>query len=138
MKPKRQRVPGAGRKARLDATEDKLFYILFYCKCYPTFDLTSVLFDFDRSCAHGWVHRLLPILEQALGEKKALPVRKLRSVQEFVERFPEVRTVIFDGTERPIQRPKDAQKQEENYSGKRNATHASLLRGVPERRRSSF
>ena len=88
-KPHRQRALGAGRKAKLDSIEAQLFYILFYCKCYPTFDLASILFDFDRSCAHDWVHRLLPILEEALGEKQVLPVRKLRSVEEFCQRFPD-------------------------------------------------
>ncbi|QZZ20442.1 hypothetical protein J5X98_24900 [Leptothermofonsia sichuanensis E412] len=35
----RQRDPGGGRKATLRTSRDKLFYILLYCKCYPTFDL---------------------------------------------------------------------------------------------------
>ena len=48
----------------------------------------SVLFNFDRSCAHEWVHRLLPRLEVALGYQKALPVRQLTSMEEFVEKFP--------------------------------------------------
>jgi len=69
----RQRAPGGGRKATLKTAQAKLFYILFSCKCYPTFDLAGVLFNFDRSQAHEWTHRLLPILEQALGEKFALP-----------------------------------------------------------------
>jgi Helix-turn-helix of DDE superfamily endonuclease len=90
----RKRAPGGGRKARLDTSRGKLMYILLYCKCYPTFDLLSVLFDFDRSCAHDWVHRLLPVLETALGYKQVLPVRQLRSVEEFLERFPDVKEVI--------------------------------------------
>ncbi|PNJ96043.1 helix-turn-helix domain-containing protein, partial [Cylindrospermopsis raciborskii] len=59
----RKRSPGGGRKPTLRSIEEKLFYILLYCKCYPTFDLLSVLFNFDRSCAHDWVHRLLSVLE---------------------------------------------------------------------------
>jgi hypothetical protein len=57
MKPgvKRKRAPGGGRKATLRTSRDKLFYILLYCKCYPTFDLMGVLFGFDRSCAWDWV-----------------------------------------------------------------------------------
>ena len=54
----RKRKMGAGRKARLTEMKEKLFYILFYFKCYPTFDLASVLFDFDRSQAYRWVQRL--------------------------------------------------------------------------------
>lgn len=75
----RKRAFGGGRKATLQTMEDKLFYSLFYCKCYPTFDLASILFNFDRSQAHEWTHRLLPILETALGQKLVLPERKLRS-----------------------------------------------------------
>jgi len=78
-----------------------------------------VLFNFDRSCAHEWVHRLLPILEEALGYKKALPVRKLNSMEEFLEKFPLVKKVILDGTERPVQRSKNNESQKEHYSGKK-------------------
>jgi hypothetical protein len=113
----RKRKMGAGRKAQLLTMEEKLFYILFYFKCYPTFDLGSVLFDFDRTQAHRWVHRLQPILEKTLGEKKVLPLRKLSSIEEFIEHFPKVKEVIIDGTERPISRPKDKEKQKEHYSG---------------------
>jgi DDE superfamily endonuclease/Helix-turn-helix of DDE superfamily endonuclease len=115
----RQRALGGGRKATLGTMSEKLLYILVYCKCYPTFDLLSVLFDFDRSCAHDWVHRLLPILETTLGHKQVLPERQIRSIEEFLDRFPEVREVILDGTERPVQRPQDPDKQKSHYSGKK-------------------
>jgi hypothetical protein len=39
----RKRVPGGGRKATLQMLEAKLFYSLFYCKCYPTFDSRECL-----------------------------------------------------------------------------------------------
>ena len=99
--------------------EEKLIYILFYFKCYPTFDLAGILFDLDRSQANRWMHRLQKILEKALGRKMALPKRKLRTMQEFIESFPEVKRVILDGTERPIQRSKDQEKQKQDYSGKK-------------------
>ena len=115
----RQRSVGGGRKARLRTFEHKLFYILFYFKCYSTFDLAGILFDIDRSQAHHWAHRLQPILEAALGEKKALPERQINSVQAFIERFPGVERVVMDGTEQPIKRPTDSEKQKLNYSGKK-------------------
>jgi hypothetical protein len=132
---KRKRAMGGGRKATLREMEDKLFYILLYCKCYPTFDLMSVLFNFDRSCAHEWVHRLLPILEVALGYKKALPIRQLTSMKEFVEKFPFVKKVILDGTERPVQRPKDNEKQEEHYSGKKKRHTRKHITGSTNEKR---
>ncbi|UBF24001.1 transposase [Kovacikia minuta CCNUW1] len=131
----RKRAPGGGRKATLRTSRDKLFYILLYCKCYPTFDLMSVLFDFDRSCAWDWVHGLLPVLEQALGHKQVLPERKVRSMEEFLERFPEVKEVIFDGTERPVQRPKDPDKQKEHYSGKKKRHTRKHITGSTRKKR---
>lgn len=130
-----QRAPGGGRKAVLQTMPEKLFYILLYCKCYPTFDLLSVLFNFDRSCAHHWVHRLLPILEKTLGSKQVLPERKLRSMEAFLERFPEVKTVILDGTERPVQRPKNSDQQKAHYSGKKKRhTRKHITGSTPKKR----
>ena len=130
----RQRATGAGRKPTLATVEAKLFFILFYFKVYPTFDLAGFLFDLDRSQANRWVHRLHPLLEAALGEKLALPKRKLTSLEEFVEAFPDVERVILDGTERPIQRAKDRDKQKENYSGKKKRHTRTHLAGVaPDR-----
>ena len=115
----RQRAIGGGAKAKLATAQAKLFYILFYFKCYPTFDLAGVMFDLDRAQTHRWMHRLQPILEAALATKMVLPARKLNSVEEFMELFPEVNQVIIDGTERPIQRPDDEERQKQNYSGKK-------------------
>lgn len=39
----RQRAVGGGRKARLLSTQEKLFFILFYFKCYPTFRVFPML-----------------------------------------------------------------------------------------------
>lgn len=107
----RVRAVGGGRKPRLSTVEGKLIYILFYFKCYPTFDLAGLLFDLDRSQANRWMHRLQPVLEAALGKKLALPQRKLRSMAELIEAFPEVERVMLDATERPVQRAKDTKQQ---------------------------
>lgn len=131
----RKRAVGGGRKATLQTSREKLFYILLYCKCYPTFDLMGALFSFDRSCAWDWVHGLLPILEQTLGHQQALPERKLHSMEEFLEHFPEVKVVILDGTERPVQRPKDSEKQKEYYSGKKKRHTRKHITGSTRKKR---
>ena len=66
-----------------------------------------MLFDVDHSQAHYWVHKLQPILEQTLSREMVLPERKLRSVEQFLQKFPKVKRVMIDGTERPIQRPRE-------------------------------
>lgn len=115
----RKRAPGGGRKPILLEIEDKLFFVLFYFKCYPTFDLAGIIFDFDRSQAYRWVRRLRPVLEAALGKELVLPKRQLHNVAEFIRCFPEAERVILDGVERPIQRPKDKDRQQQTYSGKK-------------------
>ena len=119
LSPNRQREPGAGRKANLQTIEDKLFFVLFYFKCYPTFDLAGILFDFDRSQANRWLHRLQPVLEAALDKEMVLPKRQLHSVADFIRSFPDVERVMLDGVERPIQRPQDKARQESTYTGKK-------------------
>ena len=49
----RVRAPGGGRRGFLKSMSEKLFYILFYYKCYPTYDLASFMFDCDRGCRSG-------------------------------------------------------------------------------------
>ena len=116
---RRQRSPGAGRKANIPTLSHKLFFILLYFKVYPTFDLLGILFDFDKSQANRWTHRLQPILETALGQELVLPKRQITSIDEFIESFPGVKRVIIDGVERPIQRPQDSLRQKRTYSGKK-------------------
>lgn len=130
----RKRKPGGGRTHTLERAAEKLFYILFYMKCYPTYDVASFFFNVDKSQTKRWVDSLRKKLEQALGKAQVLPARKINSVKEFLERFPAVKELIIDGTERPVQRPKDKQKQKERYSGKkRRHTQKNIVAANPQK-----
>jgi hypothetical protein len=115
----RERKPGGGRMGNLTSKAEKLFFTLFYFKCYPTFDLLGFIFDFNRSNANRNTHKFTSILEKALGRVMVFPERKISTLEELLEVFPDVRDLFIDDTERPIQRPKDNEKQKENYSGKK-------------------
>jgi hypothetical protein len=115
----RKRKPGGGRKGCLRGMNDKLFFILFYHKCYPTYDLAGFIFSFDRSNAFHQKEQLAKILEKTLGKKAVLPKRRLKSMEEFFEMFPEAKEIFPDGTERPVQRPQDRKLQKDKYSGKK-------------------
>lgn len=115
----RKRKPGGGRKGFLKEMQDKLLFILFYYKCYPTYDVLSFLYGFDRANAFRRQRQMTMILETTLGKKMVLPERQLRNVEEFFRMFPEAREVFVDGTERPVQRPKNAKQQKDKYSGKK-------------------
>lgn len=131
----RKRKPGAGRKPFVKTVEEKLLFILLYHKVYPTFSVLGFIYNRDGGNVwHAYDH-LAPVLESALGKKLALPKRQIRSVEEFFEAFPEAKEVFLDGTERPIQRPKNAERQTANYSGKKKRhTRKNLILSTRKRR----
>lgn len=118
-KPDRKRKLGGGRGSYVETAEEKLFYILWYMKTYPTFDLASFNVGFHRTKACDWVHTLLPVLETTIKRSLVLPLRKISSPEEYFKLFPEAREVFADGIERSIQRSKSKKSQQKNYSGKK-------------------
>jgi len=113
----RRREPGGGRKGVLDSAERKLFFILFYCKAYPTQDLMGLLFGITQGQVSDWVGRLT----QAVGGLMPLhkPARKVRELRDLLAREPALKEVIIDGTERRVPRPVHAGRQRSYYSGRK-------------------
>jgi hypothetical protein len=119
----RQRRPGGGRLGVLSTPELKLFFILFYLKNYPTFDILGGIFDISASKAKQNITKLLPILRQAEKNLGVLPHRHFRPQQINDEKNnQQIQEIIIDGTERRRQRPKHSRKQKNYYSGKKH-TH---------------
>jgi len=114
----RQRAAGAGRKAVLATAEDKLFFILFYFRHYPTQEVLAFWFGFSQGQANQWIHRLTPLLHQALGREQQLPARSAAALADVLQAcdLPEL---VLDGTDRPTRRPRDPQRQRRTYSGKK-------------------
>lgn len=134
-KPKRIRKLGGGRSSKLETIEEKLFYILWYMKTYPTFDVASFQVGFHRSKACDWVHLLLPLLEQTMKRKLVLPQRKISDPEEYFRLFPEAKEVFVDAVERLKQRPKNKKQQNKTYSGKKKAhTRKSVVVSDKNRR----
>jgi hypothetical protein len=114
----RKRQRGGGRKPVLSTAADKLLYILFYYKFYPTQEVQGFFFGFGKAQANEWIKRLTPVVNRALGYELQLPARQPADVAQILAACPEL-TFIIDGTERPIQRPKDKARQQQYYSGKK-------------------
>jgi len=112
-----KRIP-RGTSPVLKTDRDKLFYVLFYLKCYPTFDLAGAIYGVNRSQTKRWLQYYKPVVEKTLGKELVLPVRKVSSELEFRKMFSSTTEVFTDGTERPVNRPK--KNQNETYSGKKN------------------
>ena len=117
----RNRRYGGGRKPHLVQSCDKLLFILFYFRHYPTQEVQGFLFGIAQSQANQWVHRLTGVLNQALGYEQQLPEREPHRLEAVLKECPTVEFII-DGTERPINRPSEPAVQREYFSGKKK-TH---------------
>ena len=61
----------------------------------------------------------MKVLQKALETASYAPKREFKSVQEFEAYLKKESTLILDGTEQRIQRPKEPEEQKQCYSGKK-------------------
>lgn len=130
----RQRKPGGGRTATLKSDADRLLFILVYLKTYPLQEVMGELFGMNVSKVNEWIHRLLPLVRDALDQLGVLPARDAATFAEQQTHRATGRTLVIDGTERRRQRPKIPEKQRLHYSGKKK-THTDKNLVIAERRR---
>ena len=117
----RKRRPGGGAKGKLPTYADKLLFVLYYYKVYPTFDVLGTQFNMARSKAHTNLYKLTPILEQTLVRLGVLPHREFRTPAELKAALVGVEQILIDVTERAYRRPQDDATQREHYSGKKTS-----------------
>jgi hypothetical protein len=99
--------------------------------------MQGIMFNLAESKSCKWVHRLLPLLDEALGFAHKSPDRKKRgrNLEELLRDFPELKElgILGDGVERPTRRPKDNEKQKNRYSGKKKRhTRKNVILTNPE------
>ena len=118
-----------GREFVLKSSEEKLFFILFYMKCYPTHRSLWVVLRRAQILLLSMGTVVSPLRCKRYWEESwCYRMRKISDPQEFLRLFPGVQAVFIDGTERPIQRPKDQERQKANYSGKKKRhTRANIV-----------
>ena len=124
----RQRRAGGGTKGVLQRVEDKLLFILVYQKTHPLQTMHALQCAMSQPQANYWIHRLLPIVQQALTRMGLRPERDARRVATAPLVQAGSPALALDGTERRRQRPTDPVQQHEHYSGKKKAhTDKNLL-----------
>ena len=116
---KRKRKIGGGRGSELNSNEQKLLFTLVYHKSYPLQELMAVLFEMSQGQVNHWIHRLLPVLKDALDEIGVLPEREPSKFAKHERGKGNGEELIIDGVDRRRQRPKDKEKQKLHYSGKK-------------------
>lgn len=100
----------------LPLIQDKLFFILVYLKTNPLQELHAIQFEMAQSQANKWIHLFSEILQRTLKTLGELPDRNSKRL---VHMLKECEDVLLDGTERPILRPVDEDRQSACYSGKK-------------------
>lgn len=117
-----KQVPSGGSKGYLDTFDKKLFFLLYYLKNYPVFDVLGFHFGLSGGHAHTHVIALLPILQRALLDLGVLPARSPGTPEEFAQLVEQFGDIAIDGMECPCVRPQDDELQKARFSGKKNAT----------------
>ena len=135
----RQRRTGGGRKSVLDSPEQKLLFALVYLKAYPLQVVLGQMFGLSQASANTWLHRLLPILRQALQNLHVRPARHPHELARHERRRGEPRDWIMDGTERRRQRPKNKDIRDSYFSAhKKMHSYKNLVITNRQTRRISF
>ena len=116
----RQRRKGAGNKGTLRRLDDKLLLILVYEKTYPLQTLLGLQFGLSQGRVNAWIHRLTPILAQALASLQMTPERDGQALSTSERAREGGADLIIDGTEGRRQRPQDERAQRAVYSGKKS------------------
>ena len=118
-KKKKQRAAGGGRKSSLKTMSDKLLFILVYQKTFQLQTMHALQFGLSQGRANYWIHRLLPVLQKTLADLGMKPEREGGEVADLIEASEGGANLSLDASERELQRPVDAKKQAEKYSGKK-------------------
>jgi hypothetical protein len=114
----RERISYNRTTSNLPLIYDKLLFILSYMKNNPLQEYHGATYGMTQPQCNNWVHLLIGILYKALKTLGELPDRNHLRVEYLTE---QCENVLLDGTERPIERPTDHDRQKSCYSGKKNS-----------------
>ena len=110
-----------GAKGQLRTLADKLLFVLYYYKTYPTFDVLGTQFALGRSKAHENLYKWSPLLHDTLVRLEVLPHREFCTPEELKAALQGVDRIIIDATERAYRRSQDEAHQRAHDSGKKNS-----------------
>jgi len=68
-----KRLPKGEKPGVFSSHEERLFFVLYHLKTYPTFDVLGFHFGLSAGQAHDYVELFLRILEHALTDLGQLP-----------------------------------------------------------------
>jgi hypothetical protein len=93
---KRQRAVGAGRKHKY-ALRDRLLMTLFWMRAYTTYKVLGNFYGLDKTTIEDYLNQVMQTLSTMAGfnfEHPQADVPRLRSLQEVINTFPDIRLII--------------------------------------------
>ena len=118
----RRRAAGAGHPHRHDDCH-RLLLALVWLRVYPTYELLGFFFGLHKRNAQLNVRAVLAALDTIDDfpfDRPGRARKKLRSADEVMAAFPQVR-VLIDSKEQRVNRPTGSDAQKPYYSGKKKA-----------------
>ena len=122
-----KRIPTGGRQGVFTSHEERLFFVLFYLKTYPTFDVLGFHFGLTAGHAHDYLKLFTQVLNRALYDMDMLPEQEIESPEDIRQLLDKYNDIIIDGVESRRARPQDEEHQKACYSGKKKCHTVKLL-----------
>lgn len=122
----RKRAIGAGRKYKLESTQEKVVLILMFYRHNITHEVLGFVFGLDASNITRLINKILPIFEQSADPSLKTYLKKIKSCSEkisdpfeFFAKYPNLKTLRVDATEQRRSRPQNKELRKKVYSGKK-------------------
>lgn len=115
----RQRFSYTRANSIIPQIADKLMFLLVYLKTNPLQEHHAASFGITQPQANDLIHLLSGLLRKTLKLLGELPERNEHKLDRILVN---VKDILIDGVERPIQRPAASDLQKSSYSGKKK-TH---------------
>ena len=93
---KRRRAVGGGRKHKY-SLQDRLLMTLFWLRAYTTYEVLGSIYSLDKTTVQDNLNQVLDTLVTMKTFHVELPQRevpKLRSAEEVMDAFPDIRLII--------------------------------------------
>lgn len=107
------------RKSKLWNMTEKLFFILWYLKTNPKYDIAWVEWWVDKSVICDYIVKYIPILLESLTRLWCIPPQTIEESRSKYK-WQEFKILRIDATERVVTRSTKKKIQEKYYSGKKN------------------
>jgi hypothetical protein len=111
--------PLTGVPPRFTNSREALFFVLYYLKVNPTYEVLGLCFGLSDFSVRDNYNYILPFLKESLAICTGVIPRLFESEQAFQSAFSQVEEIFVDGIEIGVERSKDDTMQKKLYSGKK-------------------